>query len=65
MSHERGFEREERQERLSVAYESIDRMTTMRAMGVPATLAEIIPEREKQTADEVNVEAILKQGESQ
>jgi hypothetical protein len=59
---ERGFEREERQERLSVAYASLDRMTTMRAMGVPATLAEIIPERTKQTADEVNVEAILEQG---
>jgi hypothetical protein len=63
--HERGFEREERQERLSQGYASLDRMTTMRAMGVPATLDQIIPERMKQTADEVNVEAILNEGNTQ
>lgn len=45
MSHERGFEREERQERLSLAYEANDRMITMLALGVPATLDQIIPKR--------------------
>lgn len=33
-----------------MAYASLDRMATMRAMGVPATLDQIIPERKKSPA---------------
>lgn len=43
--NERGWEREEREIRLVHAYESIDRLATLNALGVPATLDQIVPER--------------------
>lgn len=46
----RDFEIEDRERGRMDAYASIDRMTTLASLGIPATLNQIIPERTKSPA---------------
>lgn len=43
MSHERQFEREEREVRLSIAYDKLDADMQRARQGIPARLDEVIP----------------------
>lgn len=47
MSHERQFEREEREVRLSIAYDKLDEDKQRGRLGIPATLDEVIPAKPK------------------